>query len=199
MMCLRLYPNKTWIVRNRSGKNGKLQCPSSSTNQPCSGFPLLISKNYGRCCFRLSLKPSSKRTMGSLSPHTKTRSRSLNAKKGRREAGFGGGGQPSLHPGGVVRTRHDVPFKFLGYMGKQQFAVEENCASASLCRAYSALPKIGASNPENRVSLQMLSILIHWQKRDGAPGRIRTCGLCLRRAALYPLSYGRIMQQTTII
>src|SRR5262249_39186120 len=24
-----------------------------------------------------------------------------------------------------------------------------------------------------------------------APGTIRTCGLCLRRAALYPLSYGR--------
>ena len=26
-----------------------------------------------------------------------------------------------------------------------------------------------------------------------APGTIRTCGLCLRRAALYPLSYGRIL------
>src|SRR5881398_1119962 len=26
-----------------------------------------------------------------------------------------------------------------------------------------------------------------------APGTIRTCGLCLRRAALYPLSYGRGM------
>jgi hypothetical protein len=25
-----------------------------------------------------------------------------------------------------------------------------------------------------------------------APGTIRTCGLCLRRAALYPLSYGRV-------
>ena len=25
----------------------------------------------------------------------------------------------------------------------------------------------------------------------GAPGKIRTCDLCLRRAALYPLSYGR--------
>jgi hypothetical protein len=24
-----------------------------------------------------------------------------------------------------------------------------------------------------------------------APGKIRTCDLCLRRAALYPLSYGR--------
>jgi hypothetical protein len=24
-----------------------------------------------------------------------------------------------------------------------------------------------------------------------APGRIRTCDFCLRRAALYPLSYGR--------
>jgi hypothetical protein len=28
-------------------------------------------------------------------------------------------------------------------------------------------------------------------KRRGAPDRIRTCGLSLRRAALYPLSYGR--------
>jgi hypothetical protein len=26
---------------------------------------------------------------------------------------------------------------------------------------------------------------------NGAPGRIRTCDFCLRRAALYPLSYGR--------
>jgi hypothetical protein len=26
---------------------------------------------------------------------------------------------------------------------------------------------------------------------DSAPGRIRTCGLSLRRRALYPLSYGR--------
>ena len=26
---------------------------------------------------------------------------------------------------------------------------------------------------------------------NGAPGKIRTCGLCLRRAALYPLSYER--------
>ncbi len=27
-----------------------------------------------------------------------------------------------------------------------------------------------------------------------APGMIRTCGLCLRRAALYPLSYGRAVR-----
>jgi hypothetical protein len=27
--------------------------------------------------------------------------------------------------------------------------------------------------------------------RGYAPGKIRTCDLCLRRAALYPLSYGR--------
>ena len=26
---------------------------------------------------------------------------------------------------------------------------------------------------------------------ESAPGMIRTCDLCLRRAALYPLSYGR--------
>jgi hypothetical protein len=26
---------------------------------------------------------------------------------------------------------------------------------------------------------------------QNAPGRIRTCGLALRRRALYPLSYGR--------
>src|SRR4051794_41129956 len=29
---------------------------------------------------------------------------------------------------------------------------------------------------------------------NDAPGTIRTCGLCLRRAALYPLSYGRLFQ-----
>jgi hypothetical protein len=28
-----------------------------------------------------------------------------------------------------------------------------------------------------------------------APGMIRTCDLCLRRAALYPLSYGRPVAQ----
>jgi hypothetical protein len=27
-------------------------------------------------------------------------------------------------------------------------------------------------------------------KNTGAPGRIRTCGLLLRRQTLYPLSYG---------
>ena len=27
--------------------------------------------------------------------------------------------------------------------------------------------------------------------RTNAPGKNRTCDLCLRRAALYPLSYGR--------
>jgi hypothetical protein len=30
-----------------------------------------------------------------------------------------------------------------------------------------------------------------------APGTIRTCGLCLRRAALYPLSYGRVLRAET--
>src|SRR5262249_25680096 len=32
-------------------------------------------------------------------------------------------------------------------------------------------------------------------KDGGAPGMIRTCDLCLRRAALYPLSYGRLGNQ----
>jgi hypothetical protein len=31
----------------------------------------------------------------------------------------------------------------------------------------------------------------HRQASQNAPGRIRTCGLALRRRALYPLSYGR--------
>ena len=30
-------------------------------------------------------------------------------------------------------------------------------------------------------------------RRDGAPGRIRTCGQLLRRQLLYPLSYGRLV------
>ena len=34
-------------------------------------------------------------------------------------------------------------------------------------------------------------MLCHRQVRN-APGRIRTCDFCLRRAALYPLSYGRL-------
>ena len=29
-----------------------------------------------------------------------------------------------------------------------------------------------------------------------APGRIRTCGLLLRRQTLYPLSYGGVVKQT---
>ena len=34
---------------------------------------------------------------------------------------------------------------------------------------------------------------------DGnAPGKIRTCDLCLRRAALYPLSYGRLAVKSTV-
>src|SRR5207344_63661 len=35
------------------------------------------------------------------------------------------------------------------------------------------------------------------QARGNAPGKIRTCGLCLRRAALYPLSYGRGTTQSS--
>ena len=31
----------------------------------------------------------------------------------------------------------------------------------------------------------------HSRGFEYAPGRIRTCDFCLRRAALYPLSYGR--------
>ena len=31
-----------------------------------------------------------------------------------------------------------------------------------------------------------------------APGRIRTCGLALRRRALYPLSYGRSAAESTV-
>jgi hypothetical protein len=31
---------------------------------------------------------------------------------------------------------------------------------------------------------------------DGAPGRIRTCGLLLRRQTLYPLSYGGAREKT---
>ena len=30
-----------------------------------------------------------------------------------------------------------------------------------------------------------------YKEKHHAPGKIRTCDLCLRRAALYPLSYGR--------
>ncbi len=30
----------------------------------------------------------------------------------------------------------------------------------------------------------------------GAPGRIRTCGLLLRRQTLYPLSYGGVVKRT---
>ena len=33
---------------------------------------------------------------------------------------------------------------------------------------------------------------------DGAPGRIRTFGLSLRRAALYPLSYGRVSDKYAV-
>src|SRR5205085_9769846 len=33
--------------------------------------------------------------------------------------------------------------------------------------------------------------LVRAEVRADAPGMIRTCDLCLRRAALYPLSYGR--------
>ena len=39
------------------------------------------------------------------------------------------------------------------------------------------------------LGVQILSEL-HLRWSDGAPGRIRTCGLLLRRQTLYPLSYG---------
>src|SRR4051812_26666171 len=38
----------------------------------------------------------------------------------------------------------------------------------------------------------------HGAEYASAPGRIRTCDFCLRRAALYPLSYGRLAGQSTL-
>src|SRR4051812_19099556 len=36
----------------------------------------------------------------------------------------------------------------------------------------------------------------HHRRSTSAPGRIRTCDFCLRRAALYPLSYGRGLDES---
>ena len=41
------------------------------------------------------------------------------------------------------------------------------------------------------VSLTYRAISLTCRSFWDAPGKIRTCDLCLRRAALYPLSYGR--------
>lgn len=37
-----------------------------------------------------------------------------------------------------------------------------------------------------------------WFKKNGAPGRNRTCDTWLRKPVLYPLSYRRLYSQTTI-
>ena len=43
--------------------------------------------------------------------------------------------------------------------------------------------------PDFEVELGALEVI--QEDHGSAPGKIRTCDLCLRRAALYPLSYGR--------
>ena len=48
-----------------------------------------------------------------------------------------------------------------------------------------------ASCGSRRHRLPLVRELSRAPRRRHAPGKIRTCGLCLRRAALYPLSYGR--------
>ena len=45
-------------------------------------------------------------------------------------------------------------------------------------------------HPEGASAIDPARVVEGEQLRD-APGTIRTCDLCLRRAALYPLSYGR--------
>ena len=57
-------------------------------------------------------------------------------------------------------------------------AGSSHVAGAERASAHEGRRAEGSDNPEAGVS------------RD-APGMIRTCDLCLRRAALYPLSYGR--------
>src|SRR5215208_592589 len=54
---------------------------------------------------------------------------------------------------------------------------------AMATRQNPTLPLRAGARAENRATLRL---------RDDAPGKIRTCDLCLRRAALYPLSYGRL-------
>src|ERR1700756_4839944 len=54
-----------------------------------------------------------------------------------------------------------------------------------------SMGRTAARNGARRVALLCKScaeLYLRWS--EGAPGRIRTCGLLLRRQTLYPLSYG---------
>jgi hypothetical protein len=48
----------------------------------------------------------------------------------------------------------------------------------------------GAAREEELADLAGI-VAVAVRRAGHAPGRIRTCGLALRRRALYPLSYGR--------
>ncbi len=72
-------------------------------------------------------------------------------------------------------------------------------------RAASDCPRRELASASSRLSAEMTASRFAAHRRHvsaepspanaglslGAPGKIRTCDLCLRRAALYPLSYGR--------
>ena len=62
----------------------------------------------------------------------------------------------------------------------------ENDAETGICGAYPLLPKSGCSNPEYFLPFQGVGEVSTETCKNGAPERIRTSGLCLRRAALYP-------------
>ena len=80
-------------------------------------------------------------------------------------------GEPAAHERAVVR-----------WLGRS--CLER--PSATLADVLDALAAADPNSSQNaRIRLSITGVTLD------APGRIRTCDFCLRRAALYPLSYGR--------
>ena len=97
---------------------------------------------------------------------TSARSRSSATCAERRRSRPDRGRPLRARPRGLPRRRHEPPAERRGRGGGRQLAARGNpCCGSSASRRLA--------------------------NRRGAPGKIRTCDLCLRRAALYPLSYGR--------
>ena len=71
--------------------------------------------------------------------------------------------------------------------------------ASSTRRTFSLLPASTTAENVPRAGdmprLNALAVFVTRAELSHAPGKIRTCDLCLRRAALYPLSYGRSRTQ----
>jgi hypothetical protein len=95
-------------------------------------------------------------------------------------------GPSGEHLCGYTSNRLGLPGEPLESMKFRQRRGSPHRAPADLRQPLALSAAHRASNPGFVVSVQGVGADLRRKKRDGAPDRIRTCDLCLRRAALYP-------------